>query len=338
MQKQVKIAAVMPAYNEEDVIYHTIKNLVDNNIHVHILDNESTDSTLDIVKQFPKNQVSFSSFSTNGEFNEKLQGEAIKKAFNKLKEDYDWLIRNDADEFLESPLSNLNVKQAIEIADKKGFNSIGTQQFYFCPTSEEKPHIPGEDIRKFYNYFQIWDKNKYFQKEFHPEANKIWKINIFKPESLTYDSAHSVAPLNKIKLFPNLFIIRHYLYKSPEATRKKIFKDRKQRLSNWNITNKVSCRYLEYSEDDDFLFDNLKREHSIKKNLLRTEAKIKKSLPLAIKKFLSPNLKKSLRSYIKDTLNFSIRLINSNFKRNKNYYNLPDNIIKWSDFEKPEYK
>jgi glycosyltransferase involved in cell wall biosynthesis len=276
----MKILAVIPTYNESDVIYWVIKYLIDQDIDVHILDNESTDSTLDIVKKFPPSRVFISSFHTNGEFNEQIMGDNIKKIIKSYEKEYDWVARINADEFWESPFQNLSLKEGIELADKRGYNAVGVKQFRFYPMSDEKPHVAGDDVRKYYNYFEKWEGAKYFEPRFHPEHNKIWIINAFKSNSgIFYEDAHKVLPISKIKIFPHLFITRHYPYRNPERTKQRIIQERKNRVSKWNLDNKISYKYLDFEDNETFFFDDMREKLSDKNYKIEQDIRGKKPTP-----------------------------------------------------------
>jgi hypothetical protein len=258
---KLRISAVIPTYNEEDVIYWAIQYLVSQDIHVHVLDNESTDMTPQIVGDFPLSQVSLSSFHTGGEFDEKRQGESIQAVFNDLEARSDWLIKSDADEFLEAPFLGMSLRQGIEIADMSGFNCIGARGFAFFPMSDEAPHLPGDDVRTCYDRFKIWDKVNRWTPDIHPECNELWKVNVFKCRAgVFYLDPHRVSPLANMVLFPHLFVLRHYPYRHPERTRRRLLKERKDRMSSWNVENRVSCHYTKYSEEDTFLYDDIEDE------------------------------------------------------------------------------
>ena len=253
----LRISAVMPVYNESDVIYWSIRALVEQRIFVHVLDNESTDNTATIAKGFPEGAVKVSQFYTDGQFNEKLQGEAVGKAFRELEEASDWLIKCDADEFLEAPYEGMSLRQGIGMVDRQGFNCIGVRSFCFFPMSAERPHVAGEDVRRYYDHFRIWDGVDRWDPSLHPQANMLWKINMFKVRSgLFYFDPHRLSPFENINLFPNLFILRHYPFRHPALTRCRLVLERRDRMSDWNLANNVSCHYTKYSERDTFLFDD----------------------------------------------------------------------------------
>ena len=91
---------------------------------------------------------------------------------------------------------------------------------------------------------------------FHPQYKELWKINVFKCRSgVFYFDPHRVSPFKNIDLFPDLFIFRHYPYREPTATVRRLVRDRKDRMSRWNVENRVSDHYVKYDESDTFVFD-----------------------------------------------------------------------------------
>src|SRR5690606_27151470 len=47
-QENLKITALISSYNEGDIIYHVIKNLIDQNIDVYLIDHHSNDNTVEV--------------------------------------------------------------------------------------------------------------------------------------------------------------------------------------------------------------------------------------------------------------------------------------------------
>lgn len=258
---RVRISAVIPTYNEEDIIYWTIQNLVRQDIFVYVLDNESTDATARIAKEFPSSCVSVRSFHTGGQFHERIQGECIRRCMRDLEMDTDWLIKNDADEFLEAPFHGMYLREGIELADREGSNCVGARAFVFFPMSEEVPHVSGEDVRLFYDYFRIWNKSDRWTREFHPQCDELWKLNVFKCRAdISYVDPHRLSPTGSLVLFPHLFILRHYPYRHPERTRRRLLVERRARMSLWNLENQVSCHYAKYTENTAFFFDDMRHQ------------------------------------------------------------------------------
>ena len=258
----MKINAIIPTYNEEDIIYHTIKYLVDQDIFVYILDNQSTDRTVDIARKMPN--VQLKTFKSNGLFDEKILQDNVRELTCSL--DTDWIIKNDADEFIESPWKGINLRQAIEVVDKLGKSCMGVTSYVFYPMSNEKPHESRKDVRDYYDYYKIWDKIDRWTPGIHEREKELWKINIFKKQQEVYMAdphiLHAPYEISQY-LFPELLILRHYPFRNPQRTYQRLIRDRKNRLSRYNLENNVSNHYLKYGPDSEFVqtsftFDRIK--------------------------------------------------------------------------------
>ena len=257
--KRLRIAAVMSVFNEEDVIFHSVKYLIDQGIRVHILDNGSTDSTRGIIEGFRSPLISISDVDTGGKLNMVLLAAKRREVLKELEKDNDWVMVVDDDEYWESPYEGVSLREAIELVHRTGkYNCIGLREFLFLPMSDEAPHVPGDDVRKYYDHYRtkplgapIWGSH------IHPEHDRIWKTALYRAGSgLTLTSIHRIDPEEKIRIFPDLFIIRHYRFREPESTRVRLIKDRKERLSADDIERKYCKYYLKINEDSPMTFDH----------------------------------------------------------------------------------
>ncbi len=92
-QKQTKISALLITYNEEKHIADVIKN-IDFADEIIVVDGESTDNTISLLKEFPRVKViqrAFKNFADQRNY-------AIKQAT------HDWILFIDADERISAPL------------------------------------------------------------------------------------------------------------------------------------------------------------------------------------------------------------------------------------------
>ncbi len=254
----MRIDAVIPTFNEEDIIEHTIRYLRSQHIQVTVLDNESTDRTVEIAKDLG---VSVRTFSSQGLFDELLLQQNLKTLIDSL--DTDWVIKNDADEYMESPYAGVSLREGIEMVARAGKLCIGVTTFLFYPMSHEPPHIPGTDVRAYYDYFKVWDKVDRWDPSVHPDHNQMWKTPIYNKRAGVYmTDPHQVAVPGSLQdaLFPDLFILRHYPYRDPQRTYQRLIRERRDRLSKANLDGNISNHYLQYTDDSDivqntFLFD-----------------------------------------------------------------------------------
>lgn len=155
----------MAVYNEEDIIYHSIKRLIDQEIYVYVIDNWSTDSTYNIAKQFEDNNffIGIEKYPSTGP--EKyfcLQSLLKRKEELVRRINVNWFINIDADEIREAPWPELNLKQGIFLVDSMGFNAIDHTELAFLPV--DNGFVPGSDFEQYFKYckFVIEHPSDYF--------------------------------------------------------------------------------------------------------------------------------------------------------------------------------
>lgn len=233
-----KVAAIMAAYNEEDIIYQSIKRLIDQEIHVYIIENWSTDATYEIIKQFEGNDFFLGSERYPPEGRENyfhLKGllrrtEALVKKINA-----DWFIHHDVDEIRESPWPGVNLRKGIYRVDRMGFNAIDHTVLTFCPL--DNGFTSGSDFESYFKYFE-------FSK--HPGdfvRINAWK-NTGKPVLLSFSGGHEIAFAGR-RVFPYKFLMKHYPIRSQSHGEKKVFTDRKPR---WHPEERAAGWHTHYDD------------------------------------------------------------------------------------------
>lgn len=92
------ISAIILTFNEEKHIKRCIDSVLTVVDHIYIMDSYSTDSTLDVVREYPRVSVKKNKF-----INHAIQLNHALDAFDITSE---WVIRIDADEFIDKDLQN----------------------------------------------------------------------------------------------------------------------------------------------------------------------------------------------------------------------------------------
>lgn len=246
-----KVTALMTTYNEEDIIRGSVLKLKEQGIDVYIIDNWSTDSTYNILKELGsqgllKGMERFPESGPSPYFE-------LKKLLGRVEEltktlDSDWFIHHDVDEVRESPWRDISLKTGIFIADRMGYNAIDHSIMTFKPIDNGFT----EDIspERYFKYFEWGDLPSYFVQI------KAWK-NLKKPIDLASSGGHDVRFENR-KIFPYKFLLKHYPIRSQVHGEKKIFYDRKSRWSpeerniGWHVHYDVydrGCSFLTNASD-----------------------------------------------------------------------------------------
>lgn len=108
----VKAVALIPVYNEQAILPHCITHLRKNDIHdIVVLDNESTDRSVEIALDYG---ATVTSFPSDGKFCEETITRCIRDTTNRLPEKFNWILKVDADEFFYSPKPEEKVSEFIE--------------------------------------------------------------------------------------------------------------------------------------------------------------------------------------------------------------------------------
>lgn len=218
---KTRVCAIMSAYNEADVIHESIQKLIQQEVDVYLLDNGSTDDTVEIANQFLGKgliQVERCVFTENGK--EVYDWTALLKRKEELARqlDYDWFMHVDADEIRYSPWAHRNLREGIELVDQMGFNLINFRLFNFRLTQEKSTDQSIEEALTHYSAVE----------QFNRMQVKAWKKS--SGIDLVSHAGH-LALLPQPKIFPIRFIHKHYPVRNLEQGSRKIIKERLARYS-----------------------------------------------------------------------------------------------------------
>ena len=150
-------------------------------------------------------------------------------------------MRNDADEFFESPILGETLHDAIEREDRAGFNIIQFNNFEFCLT--EKDCDSNEpDIRRKLRYYTWSDDFRY----------KAWKYYPRTEDALSGGHYPPYPPNVKPKVGPRKFVMRHYRFRSPQSAMHRVFKDKLPRYAPEERARGLHWHYDHFKEDPRF--------------------------------------------------------------------------------------
>lgn len=226
--------AIIPEFNEIDIIQPAIEHLLDQGVDVHIIDNWSTDGSFDIIEEIAKlnpGRITYERFPKKpvGKWEYGKMVEHITQVA-KERPEYDWIMLNDADEIRWSPWPNETLQRAFSFIDHLGYNCVDYTVFNLAPTSEGFKQ--GVDPLKFFEYGEFGEDPWYFIQL------KTWKNH---PEAEMVSTGGHIINFPGRKVFPLKFLLAHYSIRSNAQAKKKIFKERQPRLlaaevkRGWNV-------------------------------------------------------------------------------------------------------
>jgi hypothetical protein len=222
-----RIVAILPAYNEADVIESVIRHYLDDGVEVYLIDNCSTDGTAEIASRWLGNGVirveRFPDDIGGSERarREYMWGEILRRNEQLATElGADWYIRADADEFRVGPWPGLSHAQAIALVDALGYTAVQSQVLEFRPT--DSSFADGGDPRDSIRHYE--------PAEF---ANTLW-VKAWKqpaagvPVQIARTGGHA-AEFPGRRVCPVHFISLHFPIRTPEHARRKIYNERLNR-------------------------------------------------------------------------------------------------------------
>lgn len=204
----VSCVAILCVRNEAKHIRRAISDFVSQGIDVVIIDNGSTDHTLQICSEFLGNGLlSIEHMPWKGEFDLSAQLEIKNTIVRNLN--HDWVIHADADEWMHSSVEGESLLDGITRLSKRGFNVINFEEFVFLPTQDEKYNLD--------NYQKVFLNYYYFS----PQKQRLMRAwNRLLSCSNIESGGHKLSGTG-INLSPESFILRHYIVLSHEHAVKK---------------------------------------------------------------------------------------------------------------------
>jgi len=227
----MRVCAILSSYNECDILEESISFLIKEGIDIYLLDNNSTDSCLEIGRKYMgRGVVGCENICFYEGDREIYDWEGILERKTQLAKDlkYDWYIHADADEIRMSPWMGIKLVDAIKRVDDEGYNLINFKLFNFRLYENVFPEgLVSSRLVKYSN------AEKYNQMQI-----KAWKAHS-EVDLVTHGGHKAIVPDPKI--YPMRFILKHYPIRSLEQGVRKINNERKSRFSigdrkrNWHI-------------------------------------------------------------------------------------------------------
>ncbi|HEY1834192.1 MAG TPA: glycosyltransferase family 2 protein [Solirubrobacteraceae bacterium] len=211
----MRIVAMLQVYNERRFIAGCIEHLHEQGVGVYVIDNESSDDTLQIAERYEgRGVVGIETLPRDGTFALNPQCERQEQLARTL--DADWLMHHDADEIRVSPTRGQTLAEAIAEVDEAGFNAVNFFEFTFLPVRESPDHDHPDFQRTMHWYYPFLP--------WFPARLNAWKRQDG-PIDLTTMGGHQVK-FEGLAMAPESLYMRHYLYLSAEHAREKFLQRR----------------------------------------------------------------------------------------------------------------
>ncbi len=217
----MKIIAILASYNEERFIRACLQHYLEQGVEVYLMDNESTDNTVAIAKEFlDKNVIGIETIPRKGVYSWNKILRRKEEIVDTL--DGDWYMHADPDEIRFPPKPGQTIAEAIQQVDQEGYNAINFMEYTFLPVKE----FPNHDTPNFQNSMQwyypfaprhphrlnAWKKQKQQWVGLKKSVKELFHHRRLLPPSinLTSSGGHLVK-FNNLKPYPQDFILKHYI-------------------------------------------------------------------------------------------------------------------------------
>lgn len=218
-----RVLAIIPTFNEADVIAHTLQYLLDDHIDVHVLDNWSTDSTVDIVRDIAtQSPVTIERFPADGR-SDVYDVRSILRRVEELATTVsaDWIVLHDADERRRSPWPGIGLRDGLYHVDRAGFTCIDHITLNFWPV--DNGYDSTVDLESHFAYFEFSAHAGHFHQR------RAWK-HPHNPVCLAPSAGHDVVFPGR-RVYPFRFLLKHYPIRSQAHGERKVLHERQPRFS-----------------------------------------------------------------------------------------------------------
>lgn len=195
--------AILATYNEQRFVGACIENLTRQGFETYLLDNESTDRTVEIARRYlGRGLIAIESLARDGFYRwERILQRKVEIA---QSSDHDWVMHVDADEIRLPPPPFGTIREAIVKVDSEGYNAVNFVELCFVPTREEPDHEHPDFQSTMRWYYPM-----------RPCAHH--RLNLWKRGDVSVDLAASGGhrvDFEGIRVWPTDFPMRHYLFLS----------------------------------------------------------------------------------------------------------------------------
>ena len=206
----MRAVAILAMHNEERFIEACLQNLFAQGMEAYLIDNESTDRTVEIAERhLGRGVVAIESFPRS-EGTYKWRPLLARKEEIAETLDADWFMHADPDEIRLPPRSDMTLVDFFAEADDAGHNAVNFLEFTFLPTREHPDHDTPDFQRTMRWYYPFLPK--------FPNRMNAWRKQ---PGRVNLGIGGHMVRFPGLSMAPESGKMRHYLFLSPGHAREK---------------------------------------------------------------------------------------------------------------------
>jgi len=234
----VNVTAIVKCFNDEDILRSTISHLRGEGVRVHLIDNWSTDGSLELIASMARQDagITFERFPESATMD--YDWTALLDRTVRIAEDreHGWYLHYDSDELRCSPWRGVNLHDAIAHIDAFGYTALDFTVIDFR-------YLENESLGA--NVVETMRNFEFGRRPGHFSQIKGWKFSGQKVE-LSSSGGHD-AIFEGRKIFPLKFLTRHYPLRGEAHAVRKIFEERIPRSQREKAERGWHVQYDEYS-------------------------------------------------------------------------------------------
>ena len=194
-----KVTALLAVRNGQMYLARCLEHLVSQGVEVFVIDNDSTDNSLEIALNFlGRGVVRIDRLPYEGYFD--LTKILLYKEQLATEIDSDWFMHCDVDEIHQAPKPYATLLEGIRDADAQGCNTINFDEFAFMPANQDEDFTGRDYVAEMRSY--------YFFEPQPPHLMRAWKKL---PRIDLHTNAGHIILTTDCKVFAAPFILRHYI-------------------------------------------------------------------------------------------------------------------------------
>jgi hypothetical protein len=198
----MRIVALIASHNERRFIGSCIEHLREQGVETYLIDNYSTDETVEIAERYLGRGLIGIETLPGGEGNDFVLRTQLRRKEELARElEADWFIHLDPDEVrLPPPGGAATLAEELAVADRSGYNAANFLELTFLPTREAPDHDHGDFAQTLRTYYPLLPE--------FPHRLNAWKAG--REVDLRSKGGHQVR-FSGLRMYPRSFLMKHYL-------------------------------------------------------------------------------------------------------------------------------
>lgn len=243
---EFRVAAIMTAFNERDIIRPSIQRLISQGFEVYLLNNWSQDDTVELVEDLVGHGLLAIENYPPGGRPEAYEWSDLLRRVAEVAADlpHDWVVHHDVDQRRESPWPEHSFRDALFTAQSWGFNCVDHTILEFRPIDDA--FVDGTEVSEHLEHFEIV-----------PAAATAIHVQAWKNDGQLVDlvaSGGHDAQFDGRSTMPFNLVLRHYPVRSQRHGDLKVFRDRKPRYRSDELNKGWHHHYARLRSGHSFLY------------------------------------------------------------------------------------